>query len=679
MAKKKNKKQKKAIPVGKKSSMHTPYSWMTNSRLHYLLIGLLAFGLYANTLGHDFCQDDAIVITDNMFTKKGLAGIDGIWNKDTFYGFFKKEGKDQLVAGGRYRPLTLILFALEWDLFSDQKSGNSTASPFGFHLVNVLLFMLLGLLLYKVIVTLLHYYEEQESKFIAFFSTLVFVAHPVHTEVVANIKGADEIIALLGSLATLYFVLSAYRAGKIWRLVVGLIIFGLTIFSKENAITFLAIIPMALVLFGERCVGLTKEKYLRFSGYTFALVLSIFPFLVKRSRVLFGKPFDLMGPERMDLELMNNPFLKLVNDAPVPFSFGERIATIFYTLGEYLRLLIAPFKLTHDYYPNHIEMMHFGDWQVIVSVILYLGLIFLAVKNLRKKPLISFGTLVYLASLSIVSNFVFPVGTFMAERFVFMPSVGFALVVGTLLFQLFRQGKQTVALGIMGVLILLFSIKTIGRNPAWKNDSTLFLTDVKTSKKSAKIQNAVGGTLLNFAAKETDETLRKQKAKEALIHLKIALKEHPRYATAWLIQGNAYNYLEQFDQSIHAYKKALLLKPNYPEATKNLGITYHLAGKFFGEKQGDAKKAISYLEEGLKLIPENPETNRLLGIAHAINGHPELGIPYLEKAFSLAPNANLALDLSLAFAQIKNTNKAAYYQKKALAIDPEALRKRTQQ
>ncbi len=678
MAKKHHKKQKEVVQAEKNnSSVNTSPNWLTNSRLHYLIIGLLAFGLYANTLGHDFCQDDAIVITDNMFTKKGVEGIDGIWNKDTFYGFFKKEGKDQLVAGGRYRPLTLVLFALEWELFSGSaKKGKTTASPFGFHLVNVLLFVLLGLLLYKVIVTLLFYYDAQEAKLLALFSTLLFVAHPVHTEVVANIKGADEIVALLGSLATLYFLLKAYRTGKIWMLIVGLLIFGLSIFSKENVITFLVIIPMALFLFGEKSIGFSKGKLVRFGGYSVALILAIIPFLVKRSHVLFNKPFELMGPKRMDLELMNNPFLKLVDEVPVPYSFGERIATIFYTLGEYIRLLVAPFKLTHDYYPNHIEMMHFGDWQVILSIVLYLGLIFLAVKSLRKNPIVSFGILVYLASLSIVSNFIFPVGTFMAERFVFMPSVGFSLIVGAVLVQFFRRGKPTLALSIIGILIFLFSIKTLVRNPAWKNDATLFLTDVKTSKKSAKVQNAVGGTLLSIASKEKDEALRKQKAQEALTHLKIAIKEHPRYANAWLLQGNAYSYMDQFDSAIQSYKNAMLLKPNYPEAIKNLGINYHLAGKYFGEKQGNAKKAIPYLEEAIKLIPENPETNRLLGIAHAINGHPELGIPYLKKAFALAPNANLALDLSLAYGQMKNTTEAAYYQQKALEIDPEALRKR---
>jgi hypothetical protein len=59
-----------------------------------MLLGML---LYANTLGHEYTQDDAIVIYDNMYTVKGVAGIPGILSKDTFYGFFKEAGKEKLV------------------------------------------------------------------------------------------------------------------------------------------------------------------------------------------------------------------------------------------------------------------------------------------------------------------------------------------------------------------------------------------------------------------------------------------------------------------------------------------------------------------------------------------------------------------------------------------------------
>jgi len=662
MAKRKKKNVHKTPATQPKSIPQLP-SWLTNSKLHYILIALLAFVLYANTLGHQYCQDDAIVIKENMYTTQGIKGIPGILTKDTFYGFFKKEGKAALVHGGRYRPLTLVLFAIEWQFFGD--------NPMIFHLVNILLFVVLGLLLYKVMITLLADYPDSQAKLIALFTTLIFVAHPVHTEVVANIKGADEIVALLGSLAALYFTLRAYRDRKMGWMALASMIFGLTIFAKENTITFLAIIPIALLLFGQKGKGLARNKIKEALLYTAPLLGSVIPFLVIRSRIIGG------GANGKVLELMNNPFLKIVNNKYVDFSIGEKISTIFYTLGDYIRLLVFPQPLTSDYYPHHIELMHFGDWQVILSILLYIGLFYLAVKNLRKNPLISFGVFIYFASLSIVSNFLFPVGTFMAERFLFMPSVGFSMIVAALLAKLVKKDNYTTALGTLGVILLLFSIKTITRNPAWKNDETLFLTDVKVSKKSAKIQNAVGGTLLAQATQSKDKTIQQTKAQEAVTHLNIAIKEHPNYKNAWLLLGNAYNMLDQYDQSISAYKNALRVAPGYQDAIRNMAITYRQAGKFFGEKKNNPTKAISYLKEAEKLQPNDAEVTRLLGIAYAVSGQIAKALPYLEKAFATTPNnANLALDLSMAYGQAGNRQKSAFYQQKALAIDPDILKKR---
>ena len=667
MTKKQKKKAHSKLPqqaaVKRPKMAHAYPSWLVNSKLHYLIIVLLAFGLYANTLGHDYCQDDAIVITQNMYTTQGIKGISGIWSKDTFYGFFKEEGKEALVHGGRYRPLTLVLFAVEWEIF-----GNN---PMPFHLVNILLFGLLAMLLYKVVKTLLAYYPAHQAKAIAFFATIIFVAHPVHTEVVANIKGVDEIIALLGSLAALYFSLKAYRSGNIVSLVLGAIIFGLTIFAKENTITFLAIIPVAMLLFGQEGKGLATKKIGKALLYTAPLLGAVIPFLLKRSAIIGS------GSTGKVMELMNNPFLKIVNNKYVDFSFTEKIATIFYTLGDYVRLLVFPHPLTSDYYPHHVELMQFGDWQVILSILLYVGLFFLAVKNLRKRPLVSFGVFVYFASLSIVSNFVFPVGTFMAERFLFMPSVGFSLIVGTLLVEFMGKKNGTTSLAILGIVALLFSAKTILRNPAWKNDTTLFKTDVKISRKSAKIHNAMGGTLLSEILPTDDTALRQKKAKEAVKHLNIALKEHPNYKNAWLLLGNANNILEEYDQSINAYKNAIRVAPGYQDAINNMAITYRQAGQYYGEKKGDTQKAISYLKEAEKLKPNDPETTRLLGIAFAVSGQMTQAIPYMEKAFSMAPdNANLALDLSTAYLQSGNQEKALFYKQKALALDPEIVNKR---
>ena len=112
------------------------------------LLFLFGFLIYANTLTHDYALDDAIVITDNQYTQDGLAGLKGIFSYDTFYGFFKEEGKSKLVAGGRYRPLSLATFAVEISIFG--------ASPFVSHIVNALLFALCGYLVFYVLNEILY-------------------------------------------------------------------------------------------------------------------------------------------------------------------------------------------------------------------------------------------------------------------------------------------------------------------------------------------------------------------------------------------------------------------------------------------------------------------------------------------------------------------------------------------
>ena len=180
----KHKKPKKQLVKKKsKATVSTLSSnWQINTKLHKLLIFVVAFLLYANTLTHEYTQDDAIVIYDNMFTTKGFSGIPGILKYDTFFGFFKVEGKDKLVAGGRYRPLTLVMFAVEYAIFGK--------SPFIGHLGNVLLYGLLGIVLYLLLLKLFRAREDIPlAALFALVITLFFIAHPIHTEVVANIKG----------------------------------------------------------------------------------------------------------------------------------------------------------------------------------------------------------------------------------------------------------------------------------------------------------------------------------------------------------------------------------------------------------------------------------------------------------------------------------------------------------
>ncbi|KXK40457.1 MAG: tetratricopeptide repeat protein [Saprospiraceae bacterium] len=621
--------------------------------LHAWLVFIFGALLYANTLSHGFTQDDAIVIYDNMYTTKGISGIKGLFTKDTFYGFFKEEGKAKLVSGGRYRPFTPAMFAIEYQLV-----GNN---PWLGHLINILLYGFLCFMVYKLMVLMLCYKEDTLNKrYIALAITLLYAAHPLHTEAVANIKGRDEIMSMLGSVVSLYYILKFTDTKQIKALIIALISFFIAFLSKENTITFLAVIPLALYYF--------RDKSIRHSIVsTLPLLIPTIVFLLMRTSVL-GNDFG-----GTPMELMNNPFLKLSNGVYVPFSASEKAATIIFTLGKYIQLLLFPHPLTHDYYPRYIDIMHFGDYRVVLSLLVYILLGYIAFRGFKTKSIVAFGAAYYLVTLSIVSNIVFPIGTNMSERFMFMPSLGFAMMVGWAMYEwVFKKLGKKVFFSLLGVIILLFSLKTFTRNQVWESDFKLFTTDVKTSTNSAKVLNAAGGALTTKAFDEKDEAKKKNMLHEAIGYLTKAVKIHPGYKNAYLIMGNAYYYLKDYDHAIEAYGNALKIDPDFKDAFVNQAIVLREAGKYAGETLNDLKKAEIYLTRSYQMNPNDMETTRLLGVLSGIKGNHQDAVKYFSKVVEADPkNANAQLNLSIALQNAGELLKAEEHRKKAEALGAE--------
>lgn len=628
-----------------------------NTLLQSGLIFAFSFLLYANTLTHGFVLDDAIVITDNMYTTKGVEGIPGILSKETFFGFFKVEGKETLVSGGRYRPMTLVLFAMVY-----QVAG---ASPFVFHLLTILLFAATCVVLYRTLLLLLAPRGDDYAALFSWLAALLFAAHPIHTEVVDNIKGCDEIVTLLGSLATLYFVVKAHDSGQQkWSLLAG-VIFFLACLSKENAVTFVAVIPLALWVFrGASAASILKNMA--------PVAVAFLAFFFIRGTILNWK----FGGAPM--ELMNNPYLKLQGNQWVAFTGAEKLATIFYTLLKYVQLLFVPHPLTHDYYPRTIDIMTFSNGAVLLSVLLYAGMSYYAISGLGKRDPLRFGILFYLLTLSIVSNIVFPIGTNMGERFAFMPSVGFCMVLASLLYWFrSKMNNLNVLLGVFGAIIVLFSLKTITRNPAWASNEKLFFSDVSVSRKSAKIQNACGGILFDRATKETNEVRRNELCNQALSHLNQAIEIYPNYSDAYVSRGGANYYLKLYDQSISDYRRAVELASSDPRWKTYLALALRDGGRYRGEQRGDLRGAAQYLNESWQLNPNDAETARLIGVSHGVSGDNAGAIEWFTKAVQLAPKEAIYLfDLGQAYSASGDMAKGEEMRRKALEMDPKLLENR---
>ena len=642
--------------------------FFSNYQLQSLVIFALAFVVYIGTLGHQFVQDDAIVITDNMFTQKGLGGINGILTKDTFFGFFKVEGKDFLVSGGRYRPFTLVLFALVY-----QAVG---ANPFVFHALTVALFAATCVVLYHTLRRLLEPTTgEGYAAISAWIAAVLFAVHPIHVEVVANVKGCDEIVTLLGSLGALWFTLKAFDTNSAkWSWVAALIFF-FACMSKENAVTYLAVVPLALWYFRRADMG-------RIVSLTLPLLAAFLVFFVIRGNILHwrfgGAP----------LELMNNPYIKWVGNGWVHASAAEKFATIFYTLGKYILLLFLPHPLTHDYYPNHVGLMSFSNLSVLASIAAYIGLAVYAVKNMKERSIISFGILYYLLTLSIVSNLVFPIGTNMGERFAFMPSVGFCLILSVGVLKLVRtdsgwdSSKFNTALAIAALIGAAYTVKTFTRVPAWKTNEKLFFTDFATSSNSAKIRNACGGILFDKARVEKDETKRKEYCRQAIPHLDKALEIYKDYADAYISRAGCHLLVGNYEQSVADYRTAVNFQPQNERAKQSLATALRETGKMYGEKRGDLANAMKFLNESWQYdnkSTQSAETARLIGVAYGIGQNHKEAINWFQKAVDLEPsNASNLFDLGTAYRMAGDQAKSQELYTKAQQLDPQILQKKGQ-
>ena len=557
-----------------------------------VILGLLAFILYANTLSHGFVLDDSLVITKNQFTTQGLAGWSKIFTTDTFFGYFQIPGKETIITGGRYRPLSLALFALIYQIFG--------AKAFVFHLFNVLLYALSAILLFKTLHALFHKSQQASWFSLAFLSTLLFVAHPVHTEVVNNIKCADEILSLLLSILTLKFTLKAYDTEeKRWAWWAGLAFLG-ACFSKENAITFLAAIPMAIYFFRPKN---SSASSIPVTTLLFPAIIAFVLFFVARGTVLHWK----FGEEAN--VLINNPFIKWDGAKWLPFTFGERSAAIVYSLGEYLRLLVFPHPLTHDYYPRQIGIVSWADWQVWLSAVAGAGIIAGAFTGLKQKHIISFALLYYIITISIVSNVFFPIGTNLSERFIYMPSLAFGLIVG---YYILKINNNSIKLALIGLLLTAYTAKTVIRNQVWKDNLTLASTDIAVSGNSAKLNNSYAAQLSEKALKASSPQEKAALTNQAINYYNKAITINPNYVEAFYGRGSAYFIRQQFPAALSDYQMAEKTAPDFPNLQNNLVLTLRESAKILLQNPDNKPLAVQYLREAQRRFPNDPEINGLL-------------------------------------------------------------------
>ncbi len=663
----------------------------------YLIIFLFTCMLYSNTLWNKFAIDDTIVLTDNKYTKKGFAGLKDHFSHDMFEGFFGERGA-RLVSGGRYRPLSMATLTVEYEIMrkirhdkraeiNDQNvimgDNDPYLAPMLSHGINILLFALTGLILYYLLRQILP--QKKGTPFylsLPFLITMLYAAHPMHTEAVANIKGRDEVMCMLLSLLSLLAGVKYVKTKKYIHLVWGVFVYFIALMSKENAITFFAIIPLTYYFF-------TQAKLKDYAVTLGLYILPVVVFLILRSM------FTQAGLTQDSPEILNNPFLAA--------STAQRYATIFLTFLYYFKLLIFPHPLTHDYYFNQIPYIDFNDFRFIASFVVNVALVVYALINLKKKTIASYAILFYFITFSIASNMLFTVGVLMNERFIYMSSLGFCILLSYLLIQSKDRFKIStpVILSIFVLILSLYSYKTFSRNFDWKDSFTLFRRDVQHSPNSAKIQTSVGGDLTKAADNNIAELKRTGKIKEyfsdlscgskseeelnaiqnlpdttvkqmlldsSIAHLNEALRVYNTHSNAWLLLGNAlYKRHHNADEVIPVYEKAAASRVGgYYDAWFNLGIVYN-----DNKTPAKAKEA---LLKAYEAKPDQPESYFMLAQVSAKLNQPDSVDYWLKRGSELKkPDAADYYVIGTNFGKVAgNFNKAIEFLTKAVELNPKA-------
>ncbi|MCF8245242.1 MAG: tetratricopeptide repeat protein [Saprospiraceae bacterium] len=600
-------------------------------------IAALGFILYLNTVSYDYVLDDFSIIKENFVTKRGFEGIPDLWKYHSRHGYWNSPGE-------LYRPIPMTMFAIEWAIAPDKPSFS--------HFMNILFYALSGALLF---VTLACWMREY-NLLLPLLATLFFMAHPVHVEVVANIKSRDEIVMFGFATLALFFLHKYLTTNKLGMMFASLGSYTLALFSKENAVTFVAIVPLMMYFF-------TKNNFKKIVLTTLPYLLPAILFILVRKAVIGS--------------LTNPGETYSLDNILVAAKGGAYYANAFLLLGKYLWSLLVPYPLCSDFGFNQIPLTTWGDWRVLLSLLVWFGMGAYAVLGLRKRSLWSFAILFFFINFSIFTNLFVTIGTSYGDRLLYSASPGFGLALALILTKIFKVnwtattpagtsilGKNTGLLAVAGVVLFTYSVLTFSRNMAWKDSYTLYETDIETSPNSAKLNFHYALEIVQKGLKSTNPTEQKAYYGHARKRLEHAIEVFPGYHDAYSQLGLTYYRDKNYEKAMENYNLALKYKPNFPLVYSNMGIIFFESGQLDKAKevyekavqydprmvdalrnlgavnamQKNFPEAIKWFKQGLEYDPENPTLNFYLGSAYKDSGQEALGQPFFEKAYRLDPS-----------------------------------------
>lgn len=473
-------------------------------------------------------------------------------------------------------------------------------APWRYHLSNISLHTLSTLLVFFIL-------NKLTGQQVAFFASLIFVSHPIHTDAVAWIVARSYLLLTTFLLLSLISYIKATQEDGLKRkdYLLSLIFYLFAIDSRWlEPITF----PIMLLLY-NLCFGSLRKNWKTL--VPFFLVIPLLPIYLKSS--IQNRIAETSTGLNGGVELVN-PLIPTI------------VAT--YT---YLKLFFLPIDLTfyHEDLPTSFPSLLSP---LLITTIFFITLIYSYRKN---KTVFFFLSLFFLSIAHTFSPL--RLSWTVAERYLYFGSIGLSVIL-SMAFILLPKGKtaKSISLTFFAVVIALYSLRTIIRNFDWKNEDTLWLATIKTSPTSSKAWNNLG----DYYGRQGDA----QKSFEAFVQ---ATKLSPTYADAWHNAGNVLLQAGQTEESLPYFERSLQFNPNLIEAYNKLALIYN--------KKGEREKSQQLIRNALAINPRSAKTYAALAQIEIDNNRKEEARNALLKALQFDPeNETLKNGLRILDRQIIN-------------------------
>jgi tetratricopeptide (TPR) repeat protein len=613
--------------------------FFSNNKLIIVFFILASLLIYGNTIFHEYTVDDWYVTGKNEQVSKGIKAIPEI-----FVSRYHDMGKKNQFE---YRPIVKVAYAIEYQIFG--------ANPYINHFFNIMYYALNCILIFFILKKLLKNYNI----LFPFLITLLYLAHPIHTEVVNSLKNRDEILSFIGCLLALYYFVRYTETGKMLYIIAGVLFFWFALLSKSSAVAFMVLIPLMIRFFYD--TGIRKIIFI-------FIILTAAYYLYRYLPKLY-----LTEPYR-EKEFYENPLIFERN-------MLIRIGSAFYVMMFYLKLLFIPHPLIYYYGYNMIPVVGMSNTWAVLGLLLYGFLFVYAIIKYKSKDYLSVSIIFFLIIMSMYSNLVKPAMGIVAERFMYIAVLPFIMIVVSLIFRLLKIDPLLTEIPkvnlsklrlIVIIILIPYSLKVIARNTSWKDNSTLVANDINYAKDSFILNRAYATELTKGLRKVQGRENYQSRLDSIIFFYKRATEIYPDHADPWTALGQIYLGMKDFEKALPCFLKATEIHPD-----KFSYSFYNLAQCYLGLNI-DSLAAKNYLR-GIEIYPEDRGYYQL-AYAYVRMGRYFDAITALKSALDLNPEYSPAF-YSLGYCheqlipvdrKVDHISKAFYYYDKMLSVDPDS-------